>query len=569
MKNKVIFLFVLLFSFSLYAEVSLNPNDKFYNDAKNWEIKGIISKLPQIRPYSVKTIKFILNEVLENGDDLDKKKAQKYLDKYFSKPLSLSFKIGDSLKVFDGDVKNMFYVQPEIFGNLELFNYINFGYKLGIIAQNTGVHERTILPQYVYSLNNIYDDKVNIGSMVANLDMLTNVSIGNEKMYGMFGIYKTAFGPFLGDSVLLNGTQFHSGNFSFVINQEKWSYTKLVSALSRSLKDGNDRFSGFKPEKFLGFHSLSFTPFDKLTISYFEASIFCNRFDPCYFLPVPYMVLQGMYGASDNAVNGLSFEFKPIPRLSINSIFSFDDVDINGFAKGDFNSRLKVCMQVGASYIPEVSFVNNLSFDYTLITPYTYSHCDPQMDFDNFDQIISHYNKDNYTTQRTNLGTRLPPNSDRIQFKSSFSPNERLQIDVLTAFIRHANIAESFTDEEAQQYIDANNAIQGNGNFSTDGSVWTSPLTLPSSDRNNFMAQEHKMYVLQLGVDVEYELERQKWGNLIFTFGYMFEYIYNKGVDSNIYVASSLTPQESRDLWVEKFYNVINNYLSISIKYVY
>lgn len=569
---KKVFLSLLFFIISsfIFADIAINPNNKFYSDAKNWETKGIITNIPQLRPYPVKVIKSILNTVIENGEEKDSKLAQFYLDKYFSKSFNFSVEIGDNAKISNDDTKNMFFIHPEIFGSVGLVQFLDFNYKLGILAQNKSVKEREILPEYIYSAKNIYNDPVTIGPMEANLDMLTNLSIGNEKMYGLFGIYKVGYGPFIGDSVMLNGSQFHSGNFSFVYNAEKWSYSKLVSALCHSIKNGNDKFSEFKPEKFLGFHSLKFSPIKQFSVSYFEAAVFSNRFDPCYFLPVPYMVLQGMYGASDNAVNGLIFEYKPFDRLAISSTFSFDDVDVNGLAKGDFNTRLKVAMQIGANYVPKTSFVNNLALDYTLITPYTYSHSHPQMEFDplNPSDIADHYNIDNYSTQRTNLGTRLPPNSDRIQFKGSFTPVDRLKIDIETAFIRHANIAESFTDQEAMDYINANKEL-GEDRFSTDGSIWTSPMTDPSSTRNNFLAQDHKMYVFQLGFDLEYELERHKWGGLLLNFGYMFEYIYNKGVDSNIYTLSQSNPTEAKEKWVANFHNVVNNYMTISLKYIY
>ena len=73
MNKKIIFIITSLMCVfvNLYAQVSLNPNDDFYKDAKKWETKGIVSWLPQIRPYSINTVKKILAEVKENGDESD------------------------------------------------------------------------------------------------------------------------------------------------------------------------------------------------------------------------------------------------------------------------------------------------------------------------------------------------------------------------------------------------------------------------------------------------------------------------------------------------------------------
>lgn len=89
------------------------------------------------------------------------------------------------------------------------------------------------------------------------------------------------------------------------------------------------------------------------------------------------------------------------------------------------------------------------------------------------------------------------------------------------------------------------------------------------------------MYILQCGIDAEYELERFKWGTLSLSMGYMFEYIYNKGVDSNIYrkdasvsASHTTTPDAGiiaaqKNAWIDNFTNQFNNYFMIAVKYTY
>ena len=112
MNKKIIFIITSLMCvfINLYAQVSLNPNDDFYKDAKNWETKGIVSWLPQIRPYSINTVKKILAEVKENGDESDVQLAEFYEAKFFSKCWNVGITIGDNLKLYDdGDkIKNLF-----------------------------------------------------------------------------------------------------------------------------------------------------------------------------------------------------------------------------------------------------------------------------------------------------------------------------------------------------------------------------------------------------------------------------------------------------------------------------
>lgn len=582
MKNKRLVIFTVLISmaFCIFAQVSLDPNDEFYQDAKTWEVEGIISWLPQVRPYSVSTVKQILAQVKENGSEEEVKIAEFYEQKFFAKPWNIGFTIGDKAVISNkGDkLRNYLFGVPEVYGDMSLLNLVGFGYNLGIVSDGKDKDTEDYLPFAQTNPFDTYDDPFTLGPLANNINMNANITVGKENLYGMFGLNRIAFGPFMNDSVLLNGGQFHTGNFSFIYEGEKWGYTQVFSVLSRSTKNNNSGVCDFKPEKFMGFHSIRFTPNKYFSFSYFESSVYTNRFDPCYLLPVPYMIIQGMYGAGDNTISGIVIDAKPVDRFQISTAFIIDDIDLDGIAKGDFNARFRFAGMIGASYAPKTKFIDLINFNYTLVTPYTYSHRDPLIDISvtTASQISNCYNKDNYTTRLTSLGTKLPPNSDRFYYSMIFRPVERLKVDCALTFMRHANICESYNEEEAQEHINLNNAcpLDSNGNpsgyfFSTDGSVWTSTITSPTKDQCNFLKQDHKMYVFQLALAAEYSLPRYKWGTVSFAAGYMFEFIANKGVDENIYSRTSLTPAQAKEIWVANFRNVINNYFSISAKYCY
>lgn len=577
MNIKKIGLFTVLFlmTFGLFAQVSLDPNDTFYKDAKTWEVEGIVSWLPQIRPYSVETVKNILAQVKEKGSEKEVKLAEFYEQKYFGKNWNAGFTLGDRVIVSNkGDnLRNYGYGIPEFYGDMTLFNLVGLGYNLGIVSDNKNKYTEDYLAFTESKPFDTYDDPFTLGPLSNNINMNANVTVGKENLYGMFGLNRIAFGPFMNDSVLLNGGQFHTGNFSFIYEGEKWGYTQVFSVLSRSEMNDKSKATNFKPEKYMGFHSVRFTPNKYFSFSYFESSVYTNRFDPCYLLPVPYMIIQGMYGASDNTISGLVFDVKPADRVEVTTAFIIDDIDLDEIAKGDFNARFRFAGMLGTSYTPKVDFIDRIDFNYTLVTPYTYSHTDPLMDITS--SVASYYNKDNYTTRLTSLGTKLPPNSDRFYYSMTFRPVERLKLDCAFTFMRHANIAESYTTDEGQYFIDQNNACTDGYFLSTDGSVWTSTfrdgnnLDVETPKHCNFLNQTHKMYVIQCAIAAEYTFPRYKWGTLTFDAGYMFEYIGNKGVDENIYSRTSMTPSQAKENWVANFRNVINNYFSISVKYCY
>lgn len=585
MKKIFIVLILSVLASIMFAQVSMNPDDPFYKDAKTWEVKGLTGWLPQIRPYSISTVKKILSDVKAKGSEDDVKLAEYYEQKYFSKGWNIGFALGNRLIASnDGDkMQDYPYANPSFYGDLSLLKYVGFGYDLGIVSDLKSKNYNDFLAFGETNPFDTYNDPFTFASITNNLDINANLTVGTENIYGMFGLNRIAFGPFLNDSVLLNGGQFHTGNFSFVYEGEKWGYTQIYSVLSRSTK--NDILGGneFAPEKYMGFHSIRFTPNKYISFSYFEASVYTDRFDPSYFLPIPYMIIQGMYAACDNTISGIVIDVKPVDNFQASTSFVIDDIDTDGFAKLDFNSRLRFACIIGMTYIPKVSFIDDINFNYTLVTPYTYSHNDPQTK-STFDKVKC-YNQDNFTTRLTSLGTKLPPNSDRFYYSMTFRPVERLKVDCALAFARHANIAESFRDEEAQSFIDLNNAIESDNDlknqgysFSTDGSIWTSTFRFEgtefedydySHNRCNFLVQDHKMYILQCAVNAEYEFPPFKWGKLSVDAGYMFEFIANKGVDEHIYTKNSTDPASAKELWVANFRNVINNYFSITVKYCY
>ena len=145
---------------------------------------------------------------------------------------------------------------------------------------------------------------------------------------------------------------------------------------------------------------------------------------------------------------------------------------------------------------------------------------------------------------------------------------KRLKLNVFTDFARHANETESWSDEEVTTH---NEKFQG---FDNSGGAETDPYPTSVQERNVFMKQKHKMYIVQLGFDSSYEFFRNKAGALSLNFGYTFEYIHNAGVDAAIFKgvgegASSNEIAAARKAWAEKLHDEFNNYFSLSVKYVY
>ena len=92
--KKVLLSFVFLIcSFALFAQVSVDPTDRFYTQAQGWELKGYIENLPQIRPYPSNLIKSILETVMEKGDRNDREVAEYEYRRIFGKSINLYVKV--------------------------------------------------------------------------------------------------------------------------------------------------------------------------------------------------------------------------------------------------------------------------------------------------------------------------------------------------------------------------------------------------------------------------------------------------------------------------------------------
>ena len=120
------------------------------------------------------------------------------------------------------------------------------------------------------------------------------------------------------------------------------------------------------------------------------------------------------------------------------------------------------------------------------------------------------------------------------------------------------------------------------------------------------------MYVLQAGLNAEYELSRRKYGTLSFKLGYVFEYIKNAGVNRDVYSglgysynpttttvdddgkytttknekpykfngseystyeemysAAKEAAKAAKEEWISNLYDCTNHYLSVGFKYSY
>ena len=138
--------------------------------------------------------------------------------------------------------------------------------------------------------------------------------------------------------------------------------------------------------------------------------------------------------------------------------------------------------------------------------------------------------------------------------------------------MRHANIAESLSSEEASEYLKSDS-----GTYATDGSIFEHSMFSGGDHVEsawsalNFLNQEHKMYVVQAKLDADWTIARTAFGSFTLNLGNVFQYTHNKGVDAQLYPGTgSKTPNSPvyyRKKWERGFRDELADYVFIGFTY--
>ena len=585
---KKLFVCSVLFGLALsclYSQVSVDPSDDFYCLAYSWKSRGVITQLPPMRPYPVQNIKDILDQVLENGTESDREYAASVYERMTGKKLYAYLDVDGMMKYEsekkNGNKENDFgknvYICPGIEGDLSLFDgtdMASMGYEIGMtIAPDP---ERDFMPENSFPSHDAIYDPAKFGPCTMYLDVNTAVAYGSKDLFFQGGMYRSGYGNYLGQGIVLNDNRFHSTNMSLTWLKGRLSYTQMISMLgATSSYDGN--IGSLDSGKLLGFDSISYDVNEWFDFSFFETVIIGNRFDICTVLPVPYMISQELTGAGDGVFMGLTFNVKPFKGLSWASEIMVDDFDVDEFFKFNFDAKYRVAARTGFIWTPEQSFFSKVILDYVFVTPYTYSHWEYDRNSNNAVIKPGIRNYQNYTNNGIKIGSQYEPNSDAIELSFDIRPTSKLKFNVRTSLSRHANICESLTEAEALEYLKAEA-----GTYATDGSIYThSMFSNPDGQLGkhvdtawthlNFLNQDHIMTTFHFGTDAEYELYKNERGSMVsLKAGFDFEYIHNYGVGNEMFPGGTGQSVESaRKAWEDGLCDKTNLYFNcgVSIRY--
>ncbi len=570
----LVFVFTTIFAF---AQAPIDLFDPFYDDLNIWKTTGLINDCPDVRPYPLQEIKRILDIVIKSGTPNQVRRAKEYQERFFN----TSFHFGGMTSIgIDLPKKTKaLTLSPFAEMNLKLSEILTASAHVNF-SLLTKLPKEEPVGKFLYSNKDFASDQSKVGRFKVLPMFNSGVTIGNPEYYFTAGMARTSFGPFADNNLIVGRQAFHAGQFIFVVNKEKFTYNQVLLCLSSTNYQGKGR----EPEKFFASHMLSYRPLPWISVGIFDSMIYGGRFEPIYLAPFSaFFIGQSIYSFPDNSTLGLTASVKPIKGLKLDMVLLADDLGFNEIIKFK-KSKWRMAGQFGVSYaMPKDHWFSMADLNYTMVTPYCYTHVD--------NKDPSEPNYQNYTHNGEPLGSNLEPNSDRISLKVKFRPAYGLDIDVYNNFIRHANITESITDPETlKHYFEKQ--------YATDGSVFNHATVVYKHHKHDYFVRDHAFlystpfltqktiqYVNQLGFDMVFHFPILKsGGNMQCRIGYMFEANINDGVNENIYeydstFAAITNPTkakilEERDRQLKEWRDnakskAFNHYLNLSVKIAY
>jgi len=510
----------------LHAQVAADPLDFFYDDLVVWETMGLVNNLPAARPYPLPLVRSVLQQVIKRGDAVQRDIAESHYKRFFGRILTLG---GKSEAAIDNRGRRELSGALALDLNYAILEQLTMSVSADVWATNKLFSEE-LRPEWEHSDKDIVKDNAKIGPFWILPSINSSIAIGSSTIYLNAGLMRGSWGPFHTDGVIVGSHAIHSGQLNFVIQRPNW--TLNVSQYSLAATDALR--SGWRPEKFFSVHSIDVHPFDWFSISLVEGVVYGGRFETMYLLPLsPYMISQAMTGFVDNIWLGGMFSLKPLAGMRVDGVLWADDLGFNDIVRFNFDTKWRLAGQTGISYAPRKSGIfTRAAIDYTMVTPYTYSHRTGTTN--SFDTV----NFQNYTHGDYSFGASLDPNSDRLQLKMKLRPLEKVDVDLIGRLIRHGNINESL-DWRGKDFFRVLDYLLHEDGFKTDGTVKNHSFTNRGHAFNSstpFLSQKHIQHIWQAGIDVRSRLPILKTGGyMVFRLAYTFEANFNRGINNSIW----------------------------------
>ncbi len=237
-----------------------------------------------------------------------------------------------------------------------------------------------------------------------------------------FGREKLTYGYGYGSKPILSGD---NPNMDFLKLNFKYGIVRFSSIFASTVgyfaKERNDRYT-----KYFSAHRLKVAIPDFADLSISEVVIFNGRIEFAYLNPILlYHFAEKSLQDRDNKNFILDFKTKFMKNLEFQGTLFVDDDEQFAILSGKTNRSQKFVYQLGTMVYEPLSIKDiSLTFEYTKIRPYTYSHSDI---------------RDNYTAYGAILGHRIGPNADEIFTRLTYNISDWGRLNFEYSYVRKGN----------------------------------------------------------------------------------------------------------------------------------
>ena len=484
-KTIIIIQFALLLSTGLWGEtfLSVDLEQPVYLLLEMAEMKGIISHLTQVRPYSRSQVLRLLEEINQHENSLttiERDILHKELEKY--RPRNREISVWNIIQNGKVHLNN----EPEALFPMAFGSRFDFEFRTDLNAGN--IHSTNMMEWFMQgdvSRFLSYDIRVGVGVNDITIDAFApfdytkvadgyyietsglgggGLSDGN----GEGGSFNILINPELATSFLDNRLtlKWHrhrrdmgngDGNLTvsktarpydgidFALRPAKWfnayySVGALGNWFDGSVGSADENLDKvLDPDELIDQKMLTTQLFelmltDWLYLAVNNSIVWGKRFEISYLNPFLLPLLaQNLTGDHDNGSMEFSFAVKFPLGIKLYGSYFADEIRVSENMFKD--PAITFAFQAGIRWIiPKLPFTM-ASFQYTKIEPYTYTHYAQRYYFSD----STYYFDINWSNDSENLGYHLPPNSDEFLFKVQSLPYRNLSAYIQYQHIRHGD----------------------------------------------------------------------------------------------------------------------------------
>ena len=207
---------------------------------------------------------------------------------------------------------------------------------------------------------------------------------------------------FIGDgyrSLLLSDFSYFYPYFMITTNFWRIKYFVMYSQFTHPDLWWNTAGDRVFRKKFSTTHYLSIIPWNKLNISLFESviwkpsdSTYHRGFDMNYLNPfIFFRPVEFNLGSADNEILGINLRYTPVKNIVLYGQFVLDEFKFKEFFSDNGWCGNKYAWQTGFRVFDLFGLENlELSGEFNLIRPFTYSHVTPEQNWSNAREPLAH-----------------------------------------------------------------------------------------------------------------------------------------------------------------------------------